>query len=67
MKVSNFTESELNEYWNEGKIMFIAYRTLWQLHKSQNAGYYFQKIKTLTQPYTKRGRFYAVTPESITL
>jgi len=70
MKASNFTQIELKEYFNQWKVYFINYNKLFTLKLSQNAWLYFDENVYMrntkkTLPYTKRGRFYAFTLESI--
>jgi len=68
MKAKNFTRTELENYMIKDNIMFFQYKRLYQLMYSQNAGFYFSEIENQrlygkVLPYTKAGRFHAVTPK----
>lgn len=58
------TEKECENLYNHGEIYIIAYRTIWQLRYSQNAGWYGQKVYYHDKyynylPLTRAGRFVA--------
>lgn len=60
------TNKECEKLYNNGEIFIIAYRTIWQLRYSQNAGWYGQKVYYHDKcnnylPLTKAGRFVAYT------
>jgi hypothetical protein len=58
------TDNECEKLYNHGEIFIIAYRTIWQLRYSRNAGWYGQKVyyhdkRYNYSPLTKAGRFVA--------
>ena len=60
------THEEKRKYYEEGKTVFLNYRTAYQLRYSQGVkDYVLQKVrgKCVGLPYTKRGRFHAFTEE----
>ena len=70
MKTINFTQIELKDFFNKGKIYFINYNKFYKLVLSENAWFYFQeniylKNKNNSLPYTKKGYFFNYTYEWI--
>lgn len=65
MKITNFKTEELKEYYNGGETVFFNYRRVYDLCRSNNAGYFFAERKHLYLnhglPYTLRGRFHVFT------
>jgi len=57
------SESECENLYRHGEVYIIAYRTIWQLKYSKNAGWYGQKVyyhdKCNYVPLTRPGRFVA--------
>lgn len=54
--------NECENLYKHGRIYIIAYRTIWQLRYSQNAGWYGQQVYYHDKcnnylPLTKAGRF----------
>lgn len=65
MNINNFKTSELDEYYNNKETVFFNYRRVYDLCRSNNAGYFFVERKHLYDPYglpyTLRGRFHVFT------
>jgi len=63
MKISNFTNSELEKYYNNKEIIFFNFRRCFILIKENNIFKFteFKKAKTLPGelPHTKKGRFHS--------
>lgn len=63
MKTSNFSTSELEEYYNNNEIVFFHYRKCYILSKS-NDTFKFTEFKNAASkpgelPHARKGRFYA--------
>jgi len=69
LHTKNIEKEVLEKAMADNKIMFINYRRVYQLMWSSNfGGFYFIEIPHLMKnkrelPYTKRGRYHAITPE----
>lgn len=65
MKTSNFKTSELQEYYNENRVVFFNYKKVFILYYSNNSGFYFYELVSARiysgLPYTLRGKFHAFT------
>lgn len=63
MKTSNFTEKELETYFNEKEVYFFKFRKCYILEKTEKNGFKFTEYKPAFLknglPHTKRGRFHA--------
>ena len=64
LKTSNFTVTELKNYYFNDEVMFFTQNAVQQLFYSQAQNqYYFQKIKTINN-FCPRGRFHVYTAKS---
>lgn len=60
------SQSEMSELFGRGESVIIQYRKAFEIqHSRANGCFYFSPIagRASGLPYTKQGRFHAVTPE----
>lgn len=58
-------ESEVQKLY-EAKKYLVCYKKIWQIHYSQNAGYYGQCVYTETKGnLAKRGRFHTMSASEV--
>lgn len=64
MKTSNFTRTELENYYNKKEIYFFNFRKCYILEKTKKNDFKFKEYKPAFLknglPHTKKGRFHAL-------
>lgn len=46
-------------------LYIVAYRTIWSVKRSENAGYYGRAVIRTVDPMTRRGRYYSYTAQQV--
>lgn len=71
MNTKNFTPSDLKEFYESEKVIFLNYRRVYELVRSENNGFKFIEDKSnyvrTGLPHTKSGRFHNFKKDNKTL
>jgi len=62
LKTTNFTTTELKNYYFNNETFFFTTNAIQELHYSVNAGFYFLKVATIKN-FCQRGRHHVYTAQ----